>query len=116
MKRKLIIMAALSLCAATSAQAQFYGVKSNALGWVTGTLNAGVEVSVGKQWSVEVSGYWNPVETKRFSAKAWWIQPAVRYWLYEHSWDTSSRRIRPVAGIVSATTGGTTRGGSQAWV
>lgn len=76
MKRCLIVL--LALCALTVAKAQVYGVKTNALGWATGTLNAGVEMSVTKQWSIELSGYWNPI------AKSWWVQPAVRYWLREH--------------------------------
>ncbi len=82
--KKLIIIAVMLLSFSLAARAQFYGVKANALGWATGTVNAGVEMSVAKQWSVEVSGYWNPVKTEQFSARAWWVQPAARYWLYEH--------------------------------
>lgn len=84
MGKKLFIIAALVLLGSTGARAQFFSVKVNALGWATGTVNAGVEVAVAKQWSVELSGYWNPIQTDRFSAKAWWVQPAARYWLYEH--------------------------------
>lgn len=75
---------ALVLLGCTGAKAQFFAVKANALGLVTGTVNAGVEMSVAKQWSVELSGYWNPIQTDRFSARAWWVQPAVRWWRYEH--------------------------------
>jgi hypothetical protein len=82
--KRILMIAALMLTVGTGARAQFYSVKTNALGWAAGTINAGVEVSAGKRWSVEVSGYWNPVRADRFSAKAWWVQPAVRYWLYEH--------------------------------
>ncbi len=78
--RKFLIITALVLLGSTGARAQFFAVKSNALGLAAGTVNAGVEVAVAKQWSVEVSGYWNPVETDRFRSKVWFVQPAV----YEH--------------------------------
>ena len=84
MKRILIILAALVACSVTGAKAQFYGIKVNTLGLATGTVNAGAEVSVAKQWSVELSGYWNPIKTDRFSSRFWYVQPAARYWLYEH--------------------------------
>ncbi len=83
MKRFLIITA-LILLGIAGASAQFFAVKTNAPGWVMGTVNAGVEVAVEKQWSLELSGYWNPVRTDRFSAQSWWVQPAVRWWMYEH--------------------------------
>lgn len=75
---------AFVLLGSTGVRAQFFAVKTNALGFATGTINAGVEVAVSKQWSVELSGYWNPLKTDKFSAKSWWVQPAVRWWLYEH--------------------------------
>ncbi len=81
---KVFIITIFVLLGATGARAQFFGVKGNALGWVTGTVNAGFEVAVDKQWSVEISGYWNPIRTDRFSARAWWVQPALRWWRYEH--------------------------------
>ena len=82
--RKFLIITALVLLGGTGARAQFFSVKTNALGLATGTVNAGIEVAVAKQWSIEASGYWNPISTERFSAKAWLVQPATRYWLYEH--------------------------------
>jgi hypothetical protein len=50
----------------------------------TGTVNAGFEMSVEKQWSIDVSAYWNPLRTDKFSSRLWYVQPGVRYWLYEH--------------------------------
>ena len=72
------------LLEATGAKAQFYAVKGNTLGWATGTVNAGVEIALGKQWSIDLSGYWNPVKTDKFSSRFWYVQPSVRYWRYEH--------------------------------
>lgn len=84
MKKQLVILAVLIVCSVTGAKAQFYGVKVNTLGTATGTVNAGFEVAVDKQWSLDISGYWNPVNTDKFSSRFWYVQPGVRYWLYEH--------------------------------
>lgn len=65
------------------AAAQIFAVRVNALGWATGTLNAGVEVAVSDQWSVEVSGYWNPIDTPKRSLNFAAVQVGGRYWLYE---------------------------------
>lgn len=84
MKKALLITLVLSCFGITCARAQFYGVKVNALELAAGTLNAGAEVAVAKQWSLDISGYWNPLKTDRFSSRLWYLQPGVRYWLYEH--------------------------------
>lgn len=84
MKKKIIILAALLICAVTGVRAQFYGVKANTLGLATGTVNAGVEFSLGKQYSLDVSAYFNPIKTDKFSSQFWYVQPGVRYWRYEH--------------------------------
>jgi len=49
-----------------------------------GTLNGGMEIAIAKQWSIDISGYWNPIKTKNFSIRHTYIQPSVRWWLYEH--------------------------------
>ena len=79
-----MIITALIICSATGAKAQFFGIKSNVVMLPTGTVNLGVEVAVDKQWSLDISGYWNPIKTDNFSSKLWYVQPGVRYWLYEH--------------------------------
>lgn len=84
MGKKIIITAILALCALTGAKAQYYGIKSNAALIPTGTLNIGAEISLAKQWSLDVSAYFNPVKTDKLSAKFWYVQPGVRYWRYEH--------------------------------
>ena len=82
--KKTIILTVLMLAAVTGARAQFYGVKVNTLHLATGTLNAAFEMSLGKQWSLDVPVYWNPIETGSFSSRLWYVQPGVRYWRYEH--------------------------------
>lgn len=75
---------AVLLFTATAAKAQFYGVKINTLALTTGTVNGGVEIAVGKQWSLDIPAYWNPINTDSFSSKLWYVQPGVRWWMYEH--------------------------------
>ena len=82
--KKIVILTVLVLCSLTGAQAQFYGIKSNAAMMATGTLNLGAEVAIEKQWSIDISGYLNPIKTANFSSKFWYIQPGARYWWYEH--------------------------------
>ncbi len=65
------------------ATAQIFAMRVNALGWATGTLNAGVEAAVFDRWSVEVSGYWNPINTPKRSLNFAAVQVGGRYWLYE---------------------------------
>lgn len=84
MRKTLIIILLACFCGITAGRAQFYSVKTNAALLAVGTVNAGTELSLGKQWSLDISGYWNPIKTDRFSARAWYIQPGVRYWLFEH--------------------------------
>ena len=62
MKKLFILL--LCAFAAHTASAQYSAVRVNALGWATGTLNAGVDVAVAQKWSVDVSGYWNPIDRK----------------------------------------------------
>lgn len=81
---KKLILISLLLCSVSVASAQFYGIKVNTLGLATGTINAGAEISVAKQWSVDISGYFNPIKTGNFRSQFWYVQPGVRYWLYEH--------------------------------
>ena len=49
------------------AAAQIFAVRADALAALTGTLHLGTEVSVADKWSVEASGYWNPVKSSSLS-------------------------------------------------
>ena len=66
MKKLFILL--LCVLAAHTASAQYTAVRVNALGWATGTLNAGVDVAVAQKWSVDISGYWNPISTESLRA------------------------------------------------
>lgn len=57
--RKLIkiILTIVAAIMVNQVAAQYSAVRVNALGIVTGTLNAGVDVAVADKWSVDVSAY-----------------------------------------------------------
>ena len=65
------------------AAAQIFAVRADALAALTGTLHLGGEVSVADKWSVEASGYWNPVKSSSLSMNFHAVQIGSRYWLYE---------------------------------
>lgn len=66
------------------ANAQDVGIKSNLLYDMTTTFNLGVEIGLGKQTSLDISGNYNPWDfsnNKRW--KHWLVQPEFRYWFCE---------------------------------
>lgn len=85
--RKYVITVILLLAALwgvhRSAAAQIFAVRADALAALTGTLHLGAEVSVADRWSVEASGYWNPVKTPSLSMSFHAVQLGSRYWFYE---------------------------------
>ena len=65
------------------AAAQIFAVRADALAALTGTLHLGTEVSIADKWSVEASGYWNPVKTPSLSMNFHAVQIGGRHWFYE---------------------------------
>ena len=65
------------------ASAQIFAVRANALAACSGTLNVGVETALTDNWSLELSGYWNPVQTASLSMNFHAVQLGSRYWFYE---------------------------------
>ena len=43
--------------------AQFFSAKVNALAALTATVNVGVDAAVADKWTLDLSAYWNPVNT-----------------------------------------------------
>lgn len=66
-----------------SSAAQIFSVRADALSALTATVHVGAEVSVADKWTVEVSGYWNPIRTPDFSSRFHAVQIGSRYWFYE---------------------------------
>ena len=83
MKKILMLLLPLFALAASTASAQYSAVRVNALGLATGTLHAGVDVPVSEKWSVDVSGYWNPISTENLRAKVLGAAVGVRRWRSE---------------------------------
>lgn len=86
MKRQLIILVLLLAAlwgTPRKAAAQIFSVRADALSVLTATVHLGAEVSVADKWTVEVSGYWNPICTDNFSIRFHAVQIGSRYWFYE---------------------------------
>ena len=85
MKRQLIIFALLAAVWGIPhrAVAQIFAVRANALAAFTATIDLGAEVSVADKWTVEASGYWNPLRIDHLSTRFHAVQFGGRYWLYE---------------------------------
>lgn len=64
--------------------AQYIALKTNLLYDATTTPNLGAEVSMGKHFTLDVSGNYNPWELSNGrSLKHWMAQPEFRYWPVE---------------------------------
>ncbi len=79
------IVCSLALFALTAkATAQDVGLKTNALYWLTTTPNLSVEVALNNQWTLDLSGAYNPWTFKDDKKMRFWLaQPEARYWLCE---------------------------------
>ena len=66
------------------AAAQIFAVRANALAACGATLNAGAEAALTDNWSLELSGYWNPVQTASLSMNFHAVQLGGRTLLQGH--------------------------------
>ncbi len=80
---KRIFALLLFVLAANAVSAQHAAVRVNALSLATGTLNAGIDVTVSEKWSVVASGYWNPIATDNLRMKVLAGTVGVRRWRCE---------------------------------
>lgn len=87
MKKQRIILTLLLFAALWGlphkAEAQFFSVKVNALAALTGTVNVGLDAAVADKWTVDLSGYWNPINSESFSCRLYGVQAGTKRWLYE---------------------------------
>ena len=65
------------------AVAQIFAVRANALVACSATLNVGAEAALTDTWSLELSVYWNRVNTASLSMDLHAVQLGGRYWFYE---------------------------------
>lgn len=74
------ILFLLAFC--TDARSQAIGIKSNLLYDATRTINIGLETSLGKKWTFDLSGNYNAWTARNESVrKHAMVQPEFRYWL-----------------------------------
>lgn len=86
-KQQIFIMTVLLLAALwgtpRSAAAQFFSAKVNALAALTGTVNIGTDAAVADKWTIDLSAYWNPINSDSFSCRLYALQAGTKRWLYE---------------------------------
>lgn len=82
MKHFLLVTIILIVTLMTS-HGQEVAVKTNLLYDATTTLNLGFEFGLGKRWTMDLSGNYNPWKFGKYRLKHWLIQPEFRYWFCE---------------------------------
>ena len=80
---KKLTLLVIAILTAQTLSAQYSAVRTNTLGWLAGTPNIGLDVSVSPRWSVEGCTYWNPIKTGGFRTTAWGASLGARYWRFE---------------------------------
>ena len=66
MIKRLFVMALLLASSLSTLTAQNCAVRVNTLGLATGTLNAGVDITISDTWSIDLSAYYNPISLDKF--------------------------------------------------
>ena len=75
------LIAALMCCLATGAFAQRAALKTNVLEWATATPNLGAEFVLGKSFSLNIEGAFNPISTSKLGMRHAHLVPEARWWL-----------------------------------
>lgn len=83
MKRRLLVLIFLLVVLQLTGYGQNWAFKSNLLYDATTTLNLGVEGSMGKKMTFDLSANYNPWHFNDFRIKHGLIQPEIRYWFCE---------------------------------
>ncbi|MEY8708575.1 DUF3575 domain-containing protein [Bacteroides faecichinchillae] len=83
MKRILLLLIS-TIGVLHSLTAQNVGIKTNTLYWLTTTPNLGVEFSLDKKLTFELTGAYNPWTFKNDKKMHFWlVQPEIKYWTCE---------------------------------
>lgn len=83
MKRRSLVLIFLLVVLQLTGYGQNWAIKSNLLYDATTTLNLGVEGSLGKKMTFDLSANCNPWHFNDFRIKHGLIQPEIRYWFCE---------------------------------
>lgn len=79
--RKRHLLFILLICQSVNLHGQQTAIKTNVLFWGTTTPNAGVEVGISRQFTVEVWGAYNAWKFPNdMKLNLYLIQPEARYW------------------------------------
>ena len=78
--RKKLCLLILAAGAALGARAQHFAIKTNLLYDATATVNAGIEFSLSRRWTLDLSGNYNGWTIDNHKLKHWLAQPEFRYW------------------------------------
>lgn len=73
-------MMLLTLAASIPLSAQRVGFKTNALYWLTGTANAGVELRMSRHYTLNLEAAVNPLKFGDYKLHLASFTPEVRYW------------------------------------
>ena len=81
MKKALMLILATICLGMPGVRAQQVAVKTNLLYDATSTFNLGFEFGIGRNWTLDVSGNYNPwTFSENRKMKHWLVQPEVRWW------------------------------------
>ncbi len=83
--KKIIICIGISLLFAESANAQFYSVRTNTLGWLTASPNFGIEIAANHKTSFDFEFMGNFLSNEHFSTQHIMAQQGMRFWLLENN-------------------------------
>ena len=80
--KKALTLILMTICfGMPGSYAQKAAVKTNLLYDATSTLNLGVEFGLGRRWTLDISGNYNPwTFSQNRKMKHWLVQPEVRWW------------------------------------
>ena len=81
-----VVAVLAAFCGTSTGSAGINGelaLKTNLLYDVALSPNLGIEVGLGRKWSVDISGNFNDWSIKGHQWKHWVVQPEARYWLCE---------------------------------
>lgn len=82
--RSFLLFTLLIISISQTAKAQKVAVKTNALYWLTTTINGGVEFSINSRNTIDLSGAYNPWTFKDGKKlHLWMAQPEFRHWFCE---------------------------------
>lgn len=72
------------LCLSSTASAQFYAVRVNALSLLTGTLNVGADAAITDNWSLDLSASYNPISSENLSLRHNSVELGAKHWFFEN--------------------------------